>query len=64
MDQLAKRIAAIPKKNRIDLVGIDTGEFAIKADDIEFIEDRTYKGKVKRYNGQWVWLGFILFYFI
>ncbi|WP_207176056.1 hypothetical protein [Cellulophaga sp. E16_2] len=64
MDQLAKRITAIPKRNRIDLVGIDTGEFAIKADDIEFIEDRTYKGKVKGYNGQWVWLGFILFYFI
>ncbi len=64
MEKLAKRISALPENNKIDVVGINTGELAIKADDVEYIEDRTYKAKTKGFNGQFILIAFILFYFI
>ncbi len=64
MDTLAKRITAFPEKNKIDAVGIDTGEFAIKADDVEYIEDRTYCAKGKGWNYQWMWPGMGMVFFV
>ena len=64
MEKLTKRITATPLKNVKDIVGSDTGKLAIVANDKEYIEDRTYRGKTKSFNSQWIWGIFVLFSFI
>jgi len=59
-----KVIDALPKRNIKDVVGEGTGMRAIKANDTEYIENRTYRGKGKGWNLDWLWLGLILFILI
>ncbi|WP_237390722.1 hypothetical protein [Fulvivirga sediminis] len=54
---MTKRISALPKRNRKDALGEDAGVLAIKATDVEYIENRTYKGKGKDFNFDWIWGG-------
>lgn len=59
---LVKVISALPKRNAKDVVGEGTGMRAIKANDIEYIENRSYKGKG---NGiEFIWLGISVLFFI
>ncbi len=62
MEKLVKRISALPETYKINNIG--NNEFAIKADDIEYIEDKTYRGKTDTLNLQWIWLGLIALFFI
>ncbi len=64
LKQFTKQIKAIPERNKKDIVGEGTGMRAIKATDIEYIEDRSYKGKGKGWSLDWLWGGGILFLFI
>ncbi|MBL3658289.1 hypothetical protein [Fulvivirga sediminis] len=61
---MTKRISALPKRNRKDVVGEGTGMIAIKATDVEYIENRTYKGKGKGWSLDWLWGGGFLFFLI
>ncbi|MBL3658291.1 hypothetical protein, partial [Fulvivirga sediminis] len=61
---MTKRISALPKRNRKDVVGEGTGMIAIKATDLEYIENRTYKGKGKGWSLDWLWGGLIFVFFL
>ncbi|MBL3658288.1 hypothetical protein [Fulvivirga sediminis] len=61
---MTKRISALPKRNRKDVVGEGTGMIAIKATELEYIENRTYKGKGKGWSLDWLWGGGILILFL
>ncbi len=54
-ESFSKHIKALPKRNKKDIVGEGTGMRAIKATDIEYIENRSYKAKVKGFNAQYIW---------
>jgi hypothetical protein len=62
--QFSKHIKALPKRNKKDVVGEGTGMRAVKATDIEYIENRSYKGKGKGWSLDWLWGGGIIFFFI
>ncbi len=64
LKQFPKQIKAIPERNKKDIVGEGTGMRAIKATDIEYIEDRTYKGKGKGWSLDWLWGGLFIVFFI
>ncbi len=64
LKQFPKQIKAIPERNKKDIVGEGAGMRAIKATDIEYIEDRSYKAKVKGFNAQYIWGGFLLLCFL
>ena len=54
-----KVIQATPQRNSKDVVGEDTGMRAIVANDIEYIENRSYKGKGKGWSLDWLWIIFL-----
>ena len=57
MQQFQKYIATEPQRNRKDLESNNMGSWIINATDIEYIENRSYKGKGENWSLDWLWGG-------